>query len=80
VAPDARLLLSGSDALVADPAAVEDGTAQFANLVPAGAPQSYSEYPVVAQDEEPFDAPGTFAQFTTEPLAKDLDLAGRARR
>jgi hypothetical protein len=44
--------------------------------VPAGLPQSYSEYPVVAQDEPPFDAPGTFAQFTTEPLAKDLDLAG----
>jgi ABC-2 type transport system ATP-binding protein len=76
VAPTQRLLLSGGDALVADPAAVEDGTAQFANLVPAGAPQSYSEYPVVAQDEPPFDAPGTFAQFTTEPLAKDLDLAG----
>jgi predicted acyl esterase len=76
VAPTSRLLLSGSDALVADPAAVQDGSAQFASVVPAGAPQSYSEYPVVAQDDEPFDAPGTFAQFTTEPLAKHLDLAG----
>jgi predicted acyl esterase len=76
VAPTRQLLLSGSDALVADRKAVQDGTAQFANVVPAGAPQSYSEFPVVAQDEEPFDAPGTFAQFTTEPLARDLDVAG----
>ena len=76
VAPTKKLLLSGGDDLVADPAAVQDGSAEFASVVPAGAPQSYSEYPVVAQDEEVFDAPGTFAQFTTAPLAKDLDLAG----
>jgi predicted acyl esterase len=76
VAATKQLLLSGSDGLVADRSAVQDGVAEFASVVPAGLPQSYSEYPVVAQDEPPFDAPGTFAQFTTEPLAKDLDLAG----
>ena len=76
VAPTTRLLLSGADALVTDPAAVQDGTSSFAAVVPAGLPSSYSEYPVVAQDEPPFDTPGTFAQFTTEPLAQDLDLAG----
>jgi len=76
VAPTTRLLLSGTDALVPDPAAVQDGSTRFASVVPAGLPSSYSEYPVVAQNEEPFDAPGTFAQFTTEPLEQDLDLAG----
>ena len=76
VAPTRRLLLSGTDALVADAGSVTDGAASFAALPPAGAPASYSEYPVVAQDGEPFDAPGTFAQFSTEPLPADLDLAG----
>lgn len=76
VAPTSRLLLSGADALVVDPGAVEDGSATFAAVVPAGGPASYSEFPVVAQDEEPFDTPGTFAQFTTEPLERDLDVAG----
>jgi predicted acyl esterase len=76
VAPSQKLLLSGSDALVEDAAAVQDGTAQFAAVVPAGLPSSYSEFPVVAQDEAPFDAPGTFAQFTTEPLSRELDIAG----
>jgi predicted acyl esterase len=76
VAPTQRLLLSGSNALVAEPAEVQDGVARFASLVPAGLPTSYSEFPVVAQDEEPFDAPGTFAQFTTAPLPRDVDLAG----
>ncbi len=76
VAPTSRLLLSGADALVSTPGAVLDGAAQFAAVVPAGLPSSYSEYPVVAQDGEPTDAPGTFAQWTTAPLPADLDLAG----
>lgn len=76
VAQDLHLLLSGSGALVTDAADVQDGTARFAAVVPAGAPSSYSEFPVVAQNEPVRDTPGTFAQFTSEPLAGDLDLAG----
>jgi len=76
VAPTSRLLLSGSDLLVPSTEQVVDGSAQFAAVVPAGLPSSYSEFPVVAQDGAPTDAPGTFAQFTTPPLAEDLDLAG----
>lgn len=76
VAPTQRLYLSGTDALVAAPGQVQDGATTFASLVPAGLPTSFSEIPVVAQDQEVFDAPGTFAQFTTPPLERDLDLAG----
>ncbi len=76
VAPTRRLYLSGTDALVTAPAQVAAGSARFASVVPAGLPSSYSEVPVAAQDQDVSDAPGTFAQFTTAPLAQDLDLAG----
>lgn len=76
VAPASRLLLSGADALVPDAGAVQDGSTTFAAVVPAGLPASYSEFPVLAQDEAPSDTPGTFAQFTSAPLERDLDLAG----
>ncbi|MCA1712405.1 MAG: ABC transporter ATP-binding protein [Actinobacteria bacterium] len=76
VAPTKRLYLSGSDALTSDPSAVADGSAQFASVVPAGAPTSFSEIPVVDQSDPVFDAPGTFAQWTTKPLTKDLEIAG----
>ena len=76
VAPTQRLFLSGSDALVTDPGSVQAGEAQFASVLPAGLPSSYSEIPVALQDEPVRDTPGTFAQFTTAPLARDLDLAG----
>ena len=76
VAPTKSLYLSGSDALVDSPGAVADGTASFASAVPAGAPTSYSEIPAVAQDKPVFDAPGTFAKWTTKPLTSDLVLAG----
>jgi predicted acyl esterase len=76
VAPTQALYLTGVDGLTADRGAVQDGAAQFAAVVPAGLPSSYSEFPVVAQDEPPRDTPGTFAQFTTPPLPGDLDLGG----
>jgi ABC-2 type transport system ATP-binding protein len=76
VAPTRQLYLTGADGLTADRGAVQDGSARFAAVVPAGLPTSYSEFPVVAQDQPPFDAPGTFARFTTAPLETDLDLAG----
>ncbi len=76
VAPTQKMYLSGTDALVSDPKGVADGAARFASVVPAGLPSSYSEVPVAAQDQDVFDAPGTFAQFTTPVLTQDLDLAG----
>ncbi len=76
VAPVQRLFLSGTDALVPTAAEVRDGSRSFASVVPGGGPSSYSEVPVAAQEQPVSDAPGTFAQFTTEPLTADLDLAG----
>jgi ABC-2 type transport system ATP-binding protein len=76
VAPTQSLYLSGTDALVASKTAVTDGTASFASVLPAGAPASFSEIPVVDQTDPVFDAPGTFAQWTTKPLTSDLVLAG----
>jgi len=76
VAPTSRFYLSGTDALTADAGAVKDGQSSFASVVPAGAPSSYSEIPVLAQDKPVFDAPGTFAKFTTKPLSKSIDIVG----
>jgi ABC-2 type transport system ATP-binding protein len=76
VAPTKRLYLSGTDGLTADATTVAAGSASFASVVPVGAPTSFSEIPVVDQTDPVFDAPGTFAQWTTPPLAHDLVLAG----
>ncbi len=70
-APGAPLYLSGSDALVADKAAVEAGTAPMAE---AAAPTSQGGGAVALQEGN--DPPGTSVSYTTEPLAEDLDLAG----
>jgi predicted acyl esterase len=76
VAPTEQLYLSGTNALVQDKGAVIDGSAAFASVVPAGLPTSYSEIPIAATDQPVFDAPGTFAQWSTGPLKEDLDIAG----
>jgi len=76
-----RLYFSSSDALVDSADAVEAGSATYANL-PGGAASSYSETSGVegSQVDQPVsDAPGTFAAWTSEPLARRLDLVGVPR-
>src|SRR3954451_2802844 len=75
VATDQKLYLSGSDALVSDASKVSAGSASFTTPA-AGAPTSYTETSALDQDTPVTDAPGTFAQFSGEPLANDLDVAG----
>ncbi|MCW2606314.1 MAG: transporter ATP-binding protein [Frankiales bacterium] len=67
------LHLSGSDALVADRAAVQDGTAQF--VAPA-APASYTETSALDQEQDLRDAPGTTASWTSGALAAPLEVVG----
>jgi predicted acyl esterase len=70
-----KLFLSGSDALVDDAAQVTAGSSSF--TTPAvGAPTSYTETSALDQDQPVTDAPGTFAQFTSQPLADDTDVVG----
>jgi predicted acyl esterase len=74
-AGEKKLFLSGSDALVPDAAGVAAGSASFTTPA-AGAPLSYTETSALDQSQPVFDAPGTFAQFTGEPLAADMDIVG----
>ena len=71
-----RMLLSGADALVARDAT--PGSASFVTP-PAGAPTSVTEISALSQDVPLFDAPGTFAQYTSAPLAQDTDVVGAPR-
>jgi predicted acyl esterase len=70
-----QLFLSGPDALVGDAAQVAAGSASFTTPA-AGAPTSYTETSAVDQDTPVTDPPGTFAQFSTPPLAADTDVIG----
>src|SRR4051794_39453904 len=67
--------LSGSDALVGAPGSVQAGTASF-TTTSGGAPSSYTETAALDQSAPLTDAPGTFAQYTSPPLAADLDVVG----
>jgi ABC-2 type transport system ATP-binding protein len=77
----APLYLSGSADLVAAAGAVRPGSQSYANA-PGGAATSYSETSAVQgslvpdQTAVPFDAPGTFAAWTSPPLAADLVTVG----
>ncbi len=73
-APSKKLYLSGTDALVADPATVAAGTANFA--ASAGGATSYSEIPVANQNMPVTDTAGTFVKYATPPLAEDTDVVG----
>lgn len=64
--------LSGADALVTDPKAVQAGAATFA-VSPA--PTSAGGA-AVAGPPSADAAPGTFVSYATPPLAEDLDVAG----
>jgi predicted acyl esterase len=74
-AATSRLYLSGSNALVSAPGQVAAGSAAFTTPA-AGAPTSYTETSAVDQSSPVTDAPGTFAEFTGQPLASDLDVIG----
>jgi len=67
--------LSGTDTLTEDRKAVQPGTAALATPA-AGAPTSVTEISALSQDVPLFDAPGTYAQWTSAPLAADTDVVG----
>jgi predicted acyl esterase len=79
VATDQNLYLSGTNALVSSPQGVSGGTAHFVTSG-AGAPTSYSEISVVEQNiepgTEPYDIPGTDAEYETAPLSQSTDVVG----
>ncbi|HMJ32768.1 MAG TPA: CocE/NonD family hydrolase [Baekduia sp.] len=75
---DRRMLLSGDDALVDRHAAAASGSAPLVTP-PAGAPTSVTEISALSQDVPLFDAPGTFAQYTSAPLQHDADVVGPPR-
>jgi ABC-2 type transport system ATP-binding protein len=75
---DRPFLLSGSGALTPDAGAVRPGVAAFVTP-PAGAPTSVTEISALSQDVPLFDAPGTYAQYTSAPLAADTDVVGSPR-
>jgi predicted acyl esterase len=78
------LHLSGDGALVPDADAVSAGSRSWTNPG-GGAAASYSEVSalqgVAVPDDvtPPFDTPGTFAAWTTPPLAAPLDVVGTPR-
>jgi ABC-2 type transport system ATP-binding protein len=81
VGTTARLYLSGADALVPARTAVVTGSASYANA-PGGVPTSYSETSgaqgtyLPDENTPPSDAPGTFAAWSSGPLARALDVVG----
>jgi predicted acyl esterase len=75
------LYLSGSNALVTAKTSVTPGSATYANLLGA-TPTSYSEASALQGSQvpdgvtPPYDTPGTFASWTTTPLAADVVSVG----
>ncbi len=79
-APTASLFLTGNDALTPSADAVRAGSASYANA--PGAPTSYSETSGLegGQVDNPVsDGPGTFAAFTSAPLARGVAIVGSPR-
>jgi len=78
--PTASLFLTGSSGLTASRSRIQQGSASYANAV--GAPTSYSETSGLEGNQvnnPPSDAPGTFAAFTSQPLASAVALVGSPR-
>jgi ABC-2 type transport system ATP-binding protein len=71
--------LSGTGDLVSQPSAVQSGSSTFVTPA-AGAPTSYSEISAVESNEEPgqepYDAPGSYAEYQTPPLTQNTDVVG----
>ncbi|MGH8970906.1 MAG: CocE/NonD family hydrolase, partial [Actinomycetes bacterium] len=76
-----QLFLSGPDRLVTGRRSVATGSASFANVA-GEAPTSYSEVSglqgatIPDGITPPYDAPGTFAAWSTQPLASAVDSVG----
>lgn len=74
-----NLDLSGTGSLVSPGATVSPGSSTFATTA-AGAPTSYSEISAVETNEEPgqepYDVPGSYAEYETAPLAQNTDVIG----
>lgn len=68
--------LSGSERLVRS--ATEPGEQSFLTVA-AGAPSSVNPIDRVNVPNSPIDSPGTFAKWTTDPLAKSIDVVGTPR-
>ena len=80
LAPTATLYFTGNDALTPSRTDVKAGSASYANT--SAAPTSYSETSGVEGNQvnnPPSDAQGTFAAFTTKPLARGVALVGSPR-
>ena len=78
--PTASLYLSGSGALTPSQARVSSGSAGYANA--SAVPTSYSETSGLEGNQvnnPPSDQPGTFAAFTSAPLARSATLVGSPR-
>jgi predicted acyl esterase len=79
-----QLYLSGADQLVRSRTAVVSGSASYANLAGA-APLSYSEVsavqgnPIPNDKTAPYDGPGSFAAWSTAPLAAPVVWVGVPR-
>jgi predicted acyl esterase len=79
-APTATLYFSGADGMTPSRSSVTTGSASYGNAGPA--PTSYSETSGVEGNQvnnPPSDAPGTFASWTTAPLASGATLVGASR-
>ncbi len=77
--PTATLYLSGTEELTRSAKSVSDGASQF-GATPAGT--SYSETSALegsTVNREVYDQPGTFASYTSAPLAQDAVLVGSPR-
>jgi ABC-2 type transport system ATP-binding protein len=80
--PSTTFALSGTDALVPPGAAATAGTARLVNP-PGGQPSSYSETSnftgpssTPRDPRPPYDVPGQFAAFTTEPFPEAVESVG----
>ena len=78
VGADQTLYLSSEGpaggSLVADPAAVAEGTSAYTSPAPIG--PNYSETSALDQSQPVSDPPGTAVQFTSDPLAAPVDVVG----
>ena len=75
--PNHTLYFTGGHSLTPSKAAVEAGSASYANA--SGAPTNYTETSGLEGSQvnnEPQDAPGTMVSFTSEPLAAPADVVG----
>lgn len=73
--PTQQLYLTGSDGLTDRRYSVTSGSASFVTPA-AGAPMSVTELSAVSQSVPLFDAPGTYAEFESAPLARTTDVIG----